>query len=146
VPRSRTLICQVEIYGFVLAQLDLRPGKLSPFRCFDEITAYLQVLPQPYNELSEAEKTAWLIQELQTRRPLVPAELPFSERTVCETIETFRMVRRLHQEFGPQILPQLHHQHEPHRQRPAGGAAVGQGSRALRPGHLAIEYSAGTAV
>jgi phosphoenolpyruvate carboxylase len=68
----------------------------------DEITAYLQALPQPYNDLSEAEKTAWLTQELQTRRPLVPAELPFSERT-CETIETFRMVRRLHQEFGPDI-------------------------------------------
>jgi phosphoenolpyruvate carboxylase len=97
-----TLICQVEIYGFVLAQLDLRQESSLHSDAFNEITAYLQALPQPYNDLSEAEKTAWLTQELQTRRPLVPAELPFSERT-CETIETFRMVRRLHQEFGPDI-------------------------------------------
>lgn len=96
------IICQVELYGFVLAQLDLRQESSRHSDCIDEITAYLQVLPKPYNELSEEEKTAWLIQELQTRRPLVPAELPFSEVT-RETIETFRMVRRLHREFGPQI-------------------------------------------
>jgi phosphoenolpyruvate carboxylase len=97
-----TLICQVEIYGFVLAQLDLRQESSRHSEALNEITAYLQVLPQPYDDLSEGEKTAWLAQELQTRRPLVPAELPFSDRT-CETIETFRMVRRLHQEFGPDI-------------------------------------------
>lgn len=96
------IICQVELYGFVLAQLDLRQESSRHSDCIDEITAYLQVLPKPYNDLSEAEKTAWLIEELQTRRPLVPAELPFSKPT-CETIETFRMVRRLHREFGPQI-------------------------------------------
>ena len=67
-----------------------------------EITAYLQVLPQPYDELSEAEKTAWLIQELQTRRPLIPGEMPFSP-TACETIETFKMLRLLQQEFGRKI-------------------------------------------
>ena len=96
------LICQVEIYGFMLAPLDLRQESSRHSDTLDEITAYLQVLPKPYNEMSEAEKTAWLTQELQTRRPLVPTELPFSEKT-CETIETFRMVRRLHREFGPEI-------------------------------------------
>ncbi|MEM6835903.1 MAG: phosphoenolpyruvate carboxylase [Cyanobacteria bacterium P01_C01_bin.120] len=96
------IICQVELYGFVLAQLDLRQESSRHSDCIEEVTTYLQVLPQPYNDLSEAEKTAWLIQELQTRRPLIPAELPFSKIT-CETVETFRMVRRLHREFGPQI-------------------------------------------
>ncbi|HEY9890030.1 MAG TPA: phosphoenolpyruvate carboxylase, partial [Candidatus Obscuribacterales bacterium] len=96
------LICQVELYGFVLAQLDLRQESSRHSDTIDEITAYLQVLPQPYNDLTEAEKTDWLIQELQTRRPLVPSELPFSDVT-RETVETFRMVRRLHREFGPQI-------------------------------------------
>jgi phosphoenolpyruvate carboxylase len=97
-----TLICQVEIYGFVLAQLDLRQESSCHSDALNEITAYLQILPQSYDSLSEAEKTDWLTRELQTRRPLVPAELPFSEKT-CETVETFRMVRRLHQEFGPGI-------------------------------------------
>jgi len=97
-----TLICQVEIYGFNLAQLDIRQESSRHSDALNEITAYLQVLPTAYNDLSEAEKTAWLTAELQTRRPLVPGELPFSDKT-RETIETFRMVRRLHQEFGPDI-------------------------------------------
>ncbi len=97
-----TLICQVEIYGFVLAQLDLRQESSRHSDALSEITDYLQILPESYNSLSEAEKTTWLTKELQTRRPLVPAELPFSDKT-CETVETFRMVRRLHQEFGAAI-------------------------------------------
>ena len=52
--------------------------------------------------MSEAEKTEWLIGELKTRRPLIPGELTFSDK-VNEIIATFRMVRRLHQEFGPEI-------------------------------------------
>ncbi|MFH7242864.1 MAG: phosphoenolpyruvate carboxylase [Spirulina sp.] len=97
-----TLICQVEIFGFNLAQLDLRQESSRHSDALDEITQYLQILPQPYSDLSEAEKTAWLVSELQTRRPLIPGELPFSEKT-RETIATLRMVRQLHQEFGPDI-------------------------------------------
>lgn len=96
------LISQVEIYGFILVQLDLRQDSSRHSDAINEITAYLEVLDKPYNELSEADKTAWLTQELQTRRPLVPGELPFSDKT-RETVETFRTVRRLHQEFGDNI-------------------------------------------
>ena len=97
-----TLICQVEIFGFTLAQLDLRQESSLHSDALDEITQYLEILPQSYSELPEAEKTAWLVSELKTRRPLIPGELPFSDRT-RETIETLRMVRKLHQEFGPDI-------------------------------------------
>ena len=96
------LICQVEIYTFTLAQLDIRQESTRHSDTIGEITEYLNLLDKPYNDLSEEEKTAWLIQELSTRRPLIPVELPFSEKA-SETIATFRMVRRLHQEFGPGI-------------------------------------------
>ncbi|MGF1568220.1 MAG: phosphoenolpyruvate carboxylase [Nodosilinea sp.] len=97
-----TLICQAEIFGFNLAQLDLRQESSRHSDALDEIAQYLQVLPQPYNELPEAEKITWLVAELKTRRPLIPSELPFTEKT-CETVATLRMVRQLHQEFGPDI-------------------------------------------
>ena len=97
-----TLICQVEIYGFNLAQLDIRQESSHHADTIAEITNYLQVLPQSYHDLSEADRVTWLVQELQTRRPLIPGELPFSPKTV-ETVETFRMLRRLHQEFGAEI-------------------------------------------
>jgi phosphoenolpyruvate carboxylase len=97
-----TLICQVEIFGFNLAQLDFRQESSVHSDALDEVTQYLQVLPQPYSQMSEADKTAWLVKELKTRRPLIPGELPFSDKT-RETIETLRIIRRLHQEFGPDI-------------------------------------------
>ena len=96
------LICRVEIYGFNLTQLDIRQESSCHSEALTEIVDYLQVLPKPYNELSEAERSLWLVTELQTRRPLIPSELPFSDRTK-EIIETFRMVRRLQEEFGLDI-------------------------------------------
>ncbi|MEO1395880.1 MAG: phosphoenolpyruvate carboxylase [Cyanobacteria bacterium J06634_5] len=96
------LICQVEIYGFNLAQLDIRQESTNHSDTIDEVTQYLGVLETPYNDLSEDEKNEWLISELRTRRPLIPGELPFSDKA-SEIIATFRMVRKLHQEFGPSI-------------------------------------------
>ncbi|WP_375506123.1 phosphoenolpyruvate carboxylase [uncultured Nostoc sp.] len=96
------LICQVEIFGFNLTQLDIRQESSRHADALNEILEYLQILPQPYNELSEEQKVAWLTGELQTRRPLIPAELPFSEKT-NDVIETFRVVRSLQQEFGLNI-------------------------------------------
>jgi phosphoenolpyruvate carboxylase len=96
------LICQAEIYGFNLAHLDVRQESSRHSDALNEIADYLQILPRAYNELSEEERSLWLSTELQTRRPLIPSELPFSEKT-CETIKTFRMVRKLHQEFGSEI-------------------------------------------
>jgi phosphoenolpyruvate carboxylase len=96
------LICQVEIFGFNLAHLDIRQESTRHSDALTEIADYLQVLPKPYNEMSEEERSLWLATELQTRRPLIPSELPFSERT-RETIATFRMIRKLQQEFGQDI-------------------------------------------
>jgi phosphoenolpyruvate carboxylase len=107
------LIGQVEIYGFSLAQLDIRQESSRHSDTINEITEYLQLLDKPYNDLSEAERTHWLTQELKTRRPLIPSELPFSA-IANETIETFRLMRRLHQEFGTDtcrsyIISMSHH-------------------------------------
>ncbi|QKQ72515.1 phosphoenolpyruvate carboxylase [Nostoc sp. TCL240-02] len=96
------LICQVEIFGFNLTQLDIRQESSRHADALSEILQYLQILPQPYNDLSEEQRVAWLTGELKTRRPLIPAELPFSEKT-NDVIETFRVVRSLQQEFGLNI-------------------------------------------
>ncbi len=96
------LIAQVEIFGFTLAQLDFRQESTRHAEALEEISGYLGILPKPYSQMDDAERTAWLAEELSTRRPLIPQEMPFSERT-CETIETLRILRALQQEFGPEI-------------------------------------------
>lgn len=96
------LIAQVEIYGFHLARLDIRQESLVHSDTITEIAAYIHTLPKQYNDLNEAERRQWLTTELSNRRPLIPAEAPFTERTQ-EIIETFRMIRRVQKEFGQQI-------------------------------------------
>ncbi|KAB8332768.1 phosphoenolpyruvate carboxylase [Scytonema tolypothrichoides VB-61278] len=96
------LICQVEIFGFNLTHLDIRQESSRHSDALNEILEYLGVLKVPYDELSEDQRVAWLVEELQTRRPLIPAELPFSEKT-NDVIQTLRTVRSLQQEFSNNI-------------------------------------------
>ncbi len=97
-----SLVCQVEIYGFNLTQLDIRQESSRHSDTLNEILEYLGVLDKPYNDLSESERVAWLVGELKTRRPLIPAELPFSDKA-NDVIKTSRIVRSLQQEFGVHI-------------------------------------------
>ncbi|MEM1368725.1 MAG: phosphoenolpyruvate carboxylase [Cyanobacteria bacterium P01_H01_bin.15] len=96
------LISQVELFGFTLTQLDFRQESSRHSDAIAEIADYVGVLDRNYNELSEEERTEWLIEELKTRRPIIPAEMPFSEKC-CETVETLRLLRRLQLEFGVEI-------------------------------------------
>jgi phosphoenolpyruvate carboxylase len=96
------LLCQVEIYGFNLAHLDIRQESTRHADTIAEVIAYLQILDKPYAELSEPERVQWLASQIGTRRPLIPAELHFSDKA-NEAIETFRTVRRLQREFDPDI-------------------------------------------
>ena len=96
------LISQVEIFSFNLTQLDIRQESSRHSDVINEILAYLGIHSKPYDELSEAERVAWLVEELKTRRPLIPTQLPFSEK-VNDVIETFRMLKTLQQEFGHNI-------------------------------------------
>jgi phosphoenolpyruvate carboxylase len=96
------LIRQVHVYGFHLAHLDIRQESTQHSNTIAEIAASLQLLDQPYDDLTELEKVAWLTQELKTRRPMIPAQLDFSVKT-NEIIETFRMVAKVQQEFSVDI-------------------------------------------
>ncbi|KOP23387.1 phosphoenolpyruvate carboxylase [Hapalosiphon sp. MRB220] len=96
------LICQVEIFGFNLTCLDVRQESTRHSDALNEILEYFGILKSSYNELTEEEKVTWLVGELQTRRPLIPAELPFSPKT-NDIIETLRIVRSLQREFGNNI-------------------------------------------
>ena len=96
-----TLLHQVHIFGFSLASLDIRQESTRHSDAIDELTRNLD-LPQAYGDMDETERMAWLLQELQTRRPLIPPAASWSAAT-AETLAVFRMLQRLQEEFGPRI-------------------------------------------
>ena len=96
-----TLLTQVHIFGFSLASLDIRQESTRHSDALDELTRFLN-LPKAYGEMEEEERVQWLLQELQTRRPLIPAAITWSSST-AETVSVFRMLHRLQEEFGSRI-------------------------------------------
>ena len=97
----QTLLCQVHIFGFTLASLDIRQESTRHSDAIDELTRELE-LPVPYGAMDEGQRIAWLLGELQTRRPLLPPAGRWSA-TTAETFAVFRMLKRLQQEFSPRI-------------------------------------------
>jgi len=97
----QTLISQVHIFAFCLASLDIRQESTRHSDAIDELSRYLQ-LPVPYADMGEEQRIAWLLSELQTRRPLLPSSARWSEAS-AETFAVFRMLKRLQQEFGERI-------------------------------------------
>jgi phosphoenolpyruvate carboxylase len=95
------LLSQVHIFAFCLASLDIRQESTRHSDAIDELSRYLQ-LPVPYGAMDEEQRIAWLLAELQTRRPLLPPAAHWTP-TTAETFAVFRMVQRLQQEFGDRI-------------------------------------------
>ncbi len=97
------LIATVDIFGFHLAKLDLRQHSNRHRQALDEITKSQEIISEGYLSLDEAEKMKWLTAELQTKRPLIPGVLPFSEAT-NETIEVFRTMAESQDLYGTRAL------------------------------------------
>ena len=95
------LLTQVHIFGFCLASLDIRQESTRHSDALEELTSYL-ALPTSYENMSESQKTTWLINELNTKRPLIPNSNVWSQST-DETFAVFKMVKRLQEEFGSRI-------------------------------------------
>ena len=95
------LLSQVQIFGFYLASLDIRQESTRHSEALTELSQYLQ-LPLTYDQMDEGQRVAWLLQELQTRRPLIPTGPHWSPAT-AESFAIFRMLERLQQEFGNRI-------------------------------------------
>ena len=100
--RLRTLVTQVEVFGFHLATLDLREHSARIGAALSEIFARYGLAPA-YAGLPEDDKIALLDRELESVRPLTPAALDFEPAT-REIVELFRLVRKAHERVGPRAI------------------------------------------
>ena len=85
------VIRQVEVFGFHFSRLDVREHADAHRHAIAEILAELG-LEAGYAERPDAERVAILVREIETRRPLIPADISgFSEPT-RKAVELFRML------------------------------------------------------
>ena len=96
--RLEYLLTQVSAFGFSLAALDIRQESNRHSDALDEITRFLEA-PVAYGDMDEEQRMTWLLAELHTRRPLVPPAVMW-EGSTGETLDVFRMLKRLQLEFG----------------------------------------------
>jgi phosphoenolpyruvate carboxylase len=84
--RLLDLIRRISCFGLTLMELDIRQEASRHTDALDEVTRYLGL--GSYAEWSEAQRQEFLLRELNNRRPLIPADLPASDR-VRDVLDTF---------------------------------------------------------
>lgn len=85
------ILRRVACFGLTLLKLDIRQESTRHAEAINEVTEYLGI--GSYSDWPEDQKQAFLLQELENRRPLIPADFPASE-PVAEVLKTFRMLAR----------------------------------------------------
>lgn len=100
--RLRLLVRAVRVFGFHLAPIDLRQNS----DVHERVVAELFTTTRPGNDylaLDEDARTALLLEELTTARPLVSPHVTYSEETEKE-LAIFRAARQAHKRFGTDCI------------------------------------------
>ena len=100
--RLRALRRAVDVFGFHLSTLDMRQHSAVHESVIDELFARGARKPG-YAKLSEGERRAWLLQELQVPRPLRSPHIDYSD-TARKEFAIIDAAARLQQRFGRQAL------------------------------------------
>jgi len=90
--RLKDLIRQVNTFGLGLLKLDIRQEADRHADAMNEITTFLGV--GSYKEWDEDKKIAFLIEEIQSKRPLLPRCKNYSDE-VKEVLSTFKIIADL---------------------------------------------------
>lgn len=93
---------RVRAFGLHLVQLDIRQESDRHTEAISELTRYLDL--GDYAEWDEAQRQAFLLTELQSKRPLIPADWSPSDN-VREVLDTCREIaRHPRQAFGVYVI------------------------------------------
>jgi phosphoenolpyruvate carboxylase len=93
--RLLDLIRRVACFGMTLVRLDVRQDAAKHTALLDAITRELGA--GSYSEWDEELRQRFLLEELQSRRPLVPADVELGDEE-RDVLETFRAIASIHRE------------------------------------------------
>lgn len=97
----KKLIRQVSVFGFHLAELDIRQNSEVHKNAITEITKRLNLVD--YSAMSDDEKFDWLISQIENPRPLIPGWLELSAETT-EVLKTFHAVNEALHSIDPECI------------------------------------------
>ena len=86
---KRTLV-RANAFGVTLVELDIRQSSDRHIELLDHVTRYLDI--GGYADWSETARIDFLLQELESRRPLFPDNWLPDDEEAAETLKTFRMM------------------------------------------------------
>ncbi|KAK9905656.1 hypothetical protein WJX75_003995 [Coccomyxa subellipsoidea] len=95
--RLLDLLRRLSCFGLGLMKMDLRQESSRHTDALAAVTKYLGV--GDYSSWSEDERIAWLVQELESKRPLIPPSMPMTGE-VKEVIDTLKVAA----EVGPESV------------------------------------------
>jgi phosphoenolpyruvate carboxylase len=101
--RLAELIRTVSAFGLHLATMDVREHADAHHAVLARLFDRLGELDRPYAELDRAERTALLVEELESRRPLTGIALGLDD-AAARTFEVFITVRKALKRFGPDVV------------------------------------------
>ncbi len=98
----KTLIRQVELFGFHTATLDIRQHSQEHEKAMTEILSSMNIVPN-YGELPEDQKVELLVGLLEDPRPLTTPYQSYSDGTE-ECLQVYRTVFEAQNEFGQNCI------------------------------------------
>jgi phosphoenolpyruvate carboxylase len=101
--RLRSLIRDVEVFGFHLCPLDLRQHSEVHGRVVSELLARATG-KRGYETLAEPDRQALLLREIWTTRPLVSPHVSYGEETT-QALATLTTAARVRARFGERAIP-----------------------------------------
>ena len=91
--RLLDLMRRLACFGLTLMDLDLRQDAALHTRTLDAITRHLEM--GSYAEWDEEQRLAFLVEELQSNRPLIPSHHRFEDDGVQDVIDTLRVAAEI---------------------------------------------------
>ncbi len=97
------LLVQVEVFRLHTATLDIRQHRQRHAAALHELFADVGICPN-YLALDEAARTALLVEQLTTARPVIPTRIAHYTPDTIEIIETLRMVAMILEQIDSEVI------------------------------------------
>jgi len=101
--RIESILCELDLFGFYLAKLDVRDNAQPIEDAVNEIFSKMDEGTHAFSSLPEQDKAAWLSNKIQAAPQPKIKQLRFTPKTQ-EILDTFQVIREIRDEVGSDAI------------------------------------------